>query len=143
MPSILAGGGSPRSDLGYRVVGSSAPSIVNNGQVIGQQVGNNNKQDLTVKADNLVVGKPDRHLNDLLRKQLQEQLPKDRKVTVVAVMGDGEALRFAEEVKSFLQRQRYDVSGVDQALYSGPVVGLGIVPSGDGFEVLIGSNPDR
>lgn len=108
--------------------------------VVGQ-VGDNNRQDLTVKAENLVVGKPARHLDDSLRQQLQTALPRDRKVRVQAVAGDGEAFQFAEEVKNFLQSQRYDVSGVDQAFYSGPVVGQGIIPNGDGFEIRIGTNP--
>ncbi len=92
-----------------------------------------------ITAGQVIVGPQPRRLNDGLRGQLRSALPHDKKVTVVAVMGDGEAFQFASEIKQFLEGETYNVSGVDQAVYSGPVVGQRIQPRDDGLEVIIGT----
>ena len=54
-------------------------------------------------------------------------------------MGDGKAFQFANEIKQFLQMDGYNVSGVDQSVFSKPVIGQFINPKEDGFEVVIGT----
>lgn len=94
-----------------------------------------------ITAGQVFVGNPNRHLDEGLRQQLRAALPRDKRVTVIAVMGDGEAFQFADEVKRFLESENYNVSGVDQGVFSGPVIGQGVQPRGDGFEVVIGTRP--
>ena len=42
-------------------------------------------------------------------------------VTVTSLMGDSEAHEFATQIKDHLVANGYDVNGVNQALFSGPV----------------------
>lgn len=94
-----------------------------------------------ITAGQVNIGSQPRQLNDNLRGQLRNALPRDKKVAVVSVMGDGEAFKFADEIKRFLEADGYNVSGVDQAVYTGPVVGQNIQSRGDGLEVVIGTLP--
>jgi hypothetical protein len=58
---------------------------------------------------------------------------------ITAVMGDQEAFQFAEQIKEYLSSQGWKVDGVDQAVYSKPVVGQIIKPRSDGkVEIIIG-----
>ena len=92
-----------------------------------------------ITAGQVNIGALPRQLDTTGRGQLRSNIPKDKKVTVVAVMGDGEAFQYAKQIRDFLQDDGYDVSGVDQAVYSEPVVGQGIVQKGDRYEVVIGT----
>jgi hypothetical protein len=93
------------------------------------------------EAGQVSLGQPYRHLTDELKQQLLSRIPGSKKVNVVSVIGDGEALQFADEILSFLKRQNCDVSGVDQSAFDGPVVGHSIIPKADGFEIRIGRRP--
>lgn len=70
------------------------------------------------------VGAQPRQVDARLRSRLQEMLPdKTKTVTVVSVMGDGEAFGFATQIKDFLTNQGYDVKGVNQSVFTAPVMG--------------------
>ena len=93
-----------------------------------------------ITAGEVNIGPQPRNLNSDLQKQLRSHLPSGKKVTVTAVMGDGEAFQFAQQVKEFLVSQGYDVSGVDQAVYAQPVMGQNIERrSDDEYQVIIGT----
>jgi len=54
-----------------------------------------------------------------------------RKVTVTAVKGDQNALRFATELKAVIEEGGWDVKGVNQTVRSGPTRGLSIDVASD------------
>ena len=92
-----------------------------------------------ITAGQVKIGSIPRRLDMGGQSQLRSLLPKDKPVTVTSVMGDGEAFQYANEIKSFLVADGYTVDGVNQALYSEPKIGQGIVPGDDSFEVIIGT----
>lgn len=88
-------------------------NIVNNS--IGNLIAGDN--------NNVNFGKPPRHLNKGLEEQLKTELSASDNITITAVMGDQEAFRFANEIKNYLCKQNYNVTGVNQAIYNKPVTG--------------------
>jgi hypothetical protein len=46
------------------------------------------------------------------------------KVTVTCVLGDQESFQFASQVKQILQNSGWEVNGVNQAIYTQPVIGV-------------------
>ena len=84
------------------------------------------------------VGPRPRHLNQALKNQLVTMLPdKSRQITITSVMGDGEAFKFAMEIKDYLTAQGYSVKGVNQAVFSGPIIGQQFNP--DTLTLTIGT----
>lgn len=84
------------------------------------------------------VGAQPRQVNAILRGQLQQMLPdKTKTITVTSVMGDGEAFSFATQIKDFFVSQGYDVNGVNQSVFSGPVMGQQFNP--DTLTLTIGT----
>jgi len=85
----------------------------------------------------------DRQLSDDAAKQLEDYLKgvSFKSVEVNAVMGDGEAFRFASQIKNFLTSKGFDVKGVNQVVYSAPVQGQAIEPPNDAgvVKVIIGN----
>lgn len=79
-----------------------------------------------------------RTLDTQMGAQLETLLTGGKPVTVTTILGDSEAFQFAEQIKHYLEGKGYNVSGVDQAVYSQPVVGLHIEPQGDSFAVIVG-----
>lgn len=101
-------------NLNKRQSAEPANPVTFNVTSIGQQGG--------ITAGVVNVGPPARALDDGLRHQLAELLPdRSRKVTVTSVLGDGEALAFATQIKEHLTVRGYDVDGVNQAVFSGAV----------------------
>lgn len=94
----------------------------------------------TVNVGTVNMGPQPRMLNDQLAQQLLAAIPQGKLVTVVAVMGDQEAFQFATQVKNFLASREYNVSGVDQAVYTQPIIGQHINLKGDGVEIVIGGH---
>ncbi len=95
-----------------------------------------------ITAGQVNVAPQPRRVNDDVRRQLRNALPRNSKVTLVAVMGDGEAFQFASEIKQFLGDEGYNVSGVDQVVYNGPVMGQSIRSRDNSFEVIIGTRQE-
>ena len=85
----------------------------------------------------------DRQLSSDGTKQLEDYLKSVsfKSVEVNAVMGDGEAFRFASQIKNFLTSKGFDVKGVNQVAYSAPVQGQAIEPPNDAgvVKVIIGN----
>ena len=66
-----------------------------------------------VTAHTVNFGPTARSMNDQLGQQLRDNIPQDAKVTVTAVLGDGEAFGFANQVLSWLKANGYsNVNGV-------------------------------
>jgi hypothetical protein len=108
---------------------------VESGSVVsfGQQGG--------ITAQNVTIGQRDRHLDDGVMKQLLDQIDHGEKVQVIGLLGDGEAVQFAEEINNFLKRQRYEVQMSQRAWFGPMTVGHFIRKTPEGFEIRIGKNP--
>jgi excinuclease UvrABC ATPase subunit len=94
-----------------------------------------------ITAYNVNIGPQDRKLTESTGQQLIDELKKrpDKEITVTAVMGDGEAFRFASQVKNFLTEKGYDPKGVNQAVYTNPVEGQIINEKDDKIDIIIGN----
>jgi hypothetical protein len=88
-----------------------------------------------------IYGKQPRHMSQENADFLRQHVPTTKKVTVTAIMGDSEAMEFAQEVTTWLRANGWtNVDGVNQAVFSGPVFGQNINPNKDGFDIQIGTN---
>ena len=88
-------------------------------------------------------GMQPRSMNNSLQEQLLNIITTGSSVDITSVLGDGEAYNFATQIKSFLERKGYKVNGVNQAVYSKPVIGQSIDAPKDGdntFKLIIGNN---
>ena len=85
----------------------------------------------------------DRQLTDAGAQQLKSYLNgvEFNSVGVNAVMGDGEAFRFASQIKNFLVSEGFTVEGVNQVVYSAPRQGQIIEPPNDEglVKVIVGN----
>jgi hypothetical protein len=97
-----------------------------------------NNQSGGITAHTVNIGSVRRQLDAASAQQLLQALPKNKPVKVVAVMGDQEAFAFATQILGYLKANGYQAEGVDQAVYSQPVVGQLINPTASGFEVVVG-----
>ena len=91
-----------------------------------------------ITAHTVNVGAQARQLDANSGAQLQASLPVGKPVSVVAVMGDQEAFAFATQIVAFLRSKGYQVDGVSQVVYSGPLAGQFVKPTDAGFEVVVG-----
>lgn len=75
-----------------------------------------------------------------LKEQIRREIPRDKPITVVAVMGDGEAAEFALQLHGYLKAQGYTMAeaGISQAMYSTPPTNLNVQPSAGGLEFVVG-----
>lgn len=94
-----------------------------------------------VTAHTVNFGPTARTMNAQLGGQLKQHIPATAKVTITAVLGDGEAFSFANQVMTWLRENGYiNVDGVNQAVYSQPVMGQNLNKINDGqFELIIGT----
>lgn len=97
-----------------------------------------NNQSGGITAHTVNIGSVRRQLDAASAQQLLQALPKNKPVKVIAVMGDQEAFAFATQILGHLKANGYQAEGVDQAVYSQPVVGQFINPTASGFEVVVG-----
>lgn len=94
-----------------------------------------------ITAGTVNFGNRQRVMNEKLGEGLMSNIPNDKEVTVTAVMGDGEAFEFANQVLEWLKNNGYtNVKGVDQAVFPKPITKQTIVQKGEGFHVIIGTN---
>ena len=92
-----------------------------------------------ITAHTVNLGPTARQMNEQLGQQLKQHIPTDKRVTVVAALGDAEAFGFANQIFQWMKSNGYrDVCGVDQAVFSQPVTGQNINMKGEGYEVVIG-----
>jgi cytoskeletal protein RodZ len=96
---------------------------------------------ITAGTVNVYGPKQQRHLDQQGVDFLTQHISKTGKVTVTAVMGDSEALVYAQEITNWLRANGWtNVDGVNQAIFSGPVFGQGVSPNKDGgFDIQIGN----
>ena len=94
-----------------------------------------------ITAHTVNFGPQARQMNSQLGDQLKQNIPTSAKVRVVAVLGDGEALAFANQVFQWLKSNGYSkADGVDQAVYTQPVLGQNLNKISDlEFELVIGT----
>ena len=94
-----------------------------------------------VTAHTVNIGPQRRKMDDALRNQILTQLPRDKEISVTAVMGDGEALEFALEINAFLHANGFKVpsaTGISQAVFVGSVPPLQFDPTQN--SLVVGSN---
>ena len=80
---------------------------------------------------------------DTLKTQILREIPKDKRIDVTAVMGDAEAMEFAQEIYSFMKDNGFNVDphGISQTVFSGPVKGLNLQKgNNDDFMFVVGAN---
>jgi len=94
-----------------------------------------------ITAYNVNIGQQDRKLNNTIGQQLIDEIENrpDKTIRVTAVMGDGEAFRFASQVKNFLEQNGYEPEGVNQAVYSQPIKGQILEEKDDSIDFIIGN----
>lgn len=94
-----------------------------------------------VTAHTVNFGPQARQMNDQLGSQLKQNVPTSVAVRVIAVLGDGEAFGFANQVLQWLKANGYSkAEGVDQAVYTQPVMGQSINKKSDSeYELIIGT----
>ena len=94
-------------------------------------------------GDNIMnIGSQPRELNIELQNQIKEVIKIDSVVNVTSVLGDGEAYNFANQIKSYLKEQGYEVNGVNQSVFSNPISGQIIEPPKDNnntYRIIIGN----
>lgn len=68
---------------------------------------------------------------------------KTERINITAIMGDPESFQFAQQINDFLKYKGYkQIHGVDQAVYTKPVIGQFINRDSIGVKILIGSKPN-
>lgn len=90
--------------------GFPGPFKIGGRYYVDQRVTSHN-QSGGITAHTVNMTPPNRALNDALRAQLRQMVPKDRAVEVQAPLGDGEAIRHAHEVWDFLVGEGYNMRG--------------------------------
>jgi hypothetical protein len=78
-----------------------------------------------------------------LKAQILHDLPKDKPITVMAIMGDAEAIEFAQEIHAFMKANGFmmkEQDGVSQGVFSGPVKGLQKRDDPGGITFIVGTN---
>jgi hypothetical protein len=95
-----------------------------------------------ITAGTVNIGTPPaRQMTQQMEAQLRQLVPTSNKVTVTAVMGDGEAFAFAQEITSWLRANGWaQVEGVNQAVFSQPVFNQSVDNSKPGeIGIIIGT----
>lgn len=76
--------------------------------------------------------------------QILREIPKDKPITVMALMNDAEAIEFAQEIHTFMKNNGFQMKepdGISQGAFSGPVKGLQKRDEKDGgITFIIGAN---
>lgn len=84
-----------------------------------------------------------RHLNESLKKQLDETFPdSSEKIKISAQMSDSEANDFAEEIKDYLVGKGFQIIEIAQFMQSPPIIGQVLSTDRDGTRhIKIGRKP--
>lgn len=94
-----------------------------------------------ITAQNVNIGAVARHINDGLRRQITQMIPRTQKVVVSAALGDGEAYQLAHEIMVFMQQQGYSVEGINQSVWMPPIEGLALNNAAEPWEFNVGHRP--
>ena len=93
-----------------------------------------------ITAGQVNIGPQPRHVDDGAKRQLLDLIAArpGASISVTAVLGDGEAYGFAQEIKDFLVAEGHDVDGINQAVFNGRLVGQDVNPEPDRIDIRIG-----
>jgi hypothetical protein len=79
-----------------------------------------------------------------LRAQILRELPKNKPITVTALLGDGESIQFAQQIHAFMKANGFTMkepNGISQSVFSTVVKGLAVENAPDGqITFIVGSN---
>lgn len=78
-----------------------------------------------------------------VKAKILSELPRDKPITVTALMGDAESMQLALQILAFLNANHFkttQTTAVDQSIFTGPVKGLLVQPDGDGLNFIVGAN---
>ena len=94
-----------------------------------------------ITAGSVNIGPQPRIMNEQLSNQIKQRIPTSAKVTVIAVLRDGEAFEFANQVLDWLNANGYaNTKGVDQDIYDRSLTAQRIKRVSDNeFELKIGT----
>ncbi|HTD98465.1 MAG TPA: carboxypeptidase-like regulatory domain-containing protein [Mucilaginibacter sp.] len=94
-----------------------------------------------ITAGQVIIAPPNRKLDENNSAQLLNSLPdKNEKINVTSVWGDSEAFGFATVISDFLKSKGYKkIDGVDQSMFTRPVVGQIIQRDSTGVKIIIGA----
>lgn len=97
-----------------------------------------------VTAHTVHMGRMARTITPALERQILTDLPRDKPITVIAVMGDSEACMFAEQIHAFLKAHNFNLAepdGISQGMFTPMPKGLGLQKSGeDRLDFVVGVN---
>jgi hypothetical protein len=84
-----------------------------------------------------------RNLDNLasLRAQILNSLPRDKPITVMAVLGDVEAIQLAQQIHAFMKENSFvmaEADGISQGVFTTPIKGLQF--NSDNNTLIIGAN---
>ena len=101
-----------------------------------------------ITAGTVHIGSQPRTLSDPqltgLKAQILRDVPRTKPITVIALMGDAESYRFGAEIHAFLKANGYNMAeptGISQAIFTPPPVGVGLQDKGDHLDFIVGSKP--
>ncbi|MCB9262869.1 MAG: hypothetical protein H6607_10890 [Flavobacteriales bacterium] len=120
-----------RDNLNKKVTAEKQPTQVINVTSHNQQGG--------ITAGVVNISSQPRQLTNEAAGQLNQLISskKGQTITVTCTMGDGEAFGYATQIKNYLTTNGISVNGVNQAVYSQPVIGQIYNP--DRHEIIIGT----
>jgi hypothetical protein len=101
-----------------------------------------------ITAHTVNVGATARRITDPraapLKEQILRELPKDKPITILAVMGDTEAIQFAYDIHAFMKENGFNMkepNGISQGVFAGVVNGLQRRDEPDGsITFIVGAN---
>ncbi len=105
---------------------------------------NSHNQSGGITAGIVNLGLQPRKLDNTSAAQLTQNLSKHKKIKITSVMGDQEAFNFGHQILSYLKENGYEAEGVNQAIYSQPVVGQ-FIENGesDSIDIIIGTQEKK
>jgi hypothetical protein len=123
----------------YIIMAQLVPSA--QGPMIDQSVTSYNQQG-GITAHSVTIGPQQRNLDsptsEQLKQQMLSQLPRDKDITVMAILGDTESITFAQQIHSFLKDNGFKLkepNGISQGVFTGAVHGLQFNPDTNTFVV--------
>jgi hypothetical protein len=147
-PNIVQGGAPSSykpSPIIIRPKGATAPKAVSIAPPAPAAVTNNATsyfQSGGITAGSVNLGPQQRVLTDEMKRQLLDKVPKDKPVSIMAVLGDSEAVIFATDIFSFMNANGFKMSdgGISQGVFTAPVTGTQVQLADDKTSIVVGAN---
>jgi hypothetical protein len=100
-----------------------------------------------ITAGTVNIGPQPRHMESIeaspLKNQLLTNLPRDKPIVVMAVMGDAEAMQFAQEIAKFLNDNHFPLKEngkISQGVFAGPLNGIELREDEATRTLIVGAN---